>query len=294
MSRSAHLSTVRDVAKRTWHEFNEDQLVDTAAGVAFWLILSLPAAALAVLSSLSVLGEDVTDELRNSINEFVERTFTTEADTIRSAIDDVFELNRPGVLSISVAIALFTLSRGFAGLIRALDVAYDIEEGRRAFRLRSTAIGLAVGTIATVGASTSLWLSLPNSGPASLVRLGVAMIILVTWAATLFHVGPHHRTPWKYDLPGAVFSAVGWLVMSLGFGSYVQFASSGNEIVGAAGTALLALTWLWLVCLVFLIGAELNQILAERAGVIDAPREFGIDVSGHVRRKWSRRRSGRG
>ena len=285
---------MRDVAKRTWHEFNDDQLVDTAAGVAFWLILSLPAAALAVLASLSVLGDDVTDGLCDPINEFVERTFTTEADTIRAAIDGVFELNRPGVLSISVAIAVFTLSRGFAGLIRALDVAYDIDESRRALRLRSTAIGMAIGTIATVALATTVWLALPTSGPMSLVRIVVAMIILIAWAATLFHIGPHHRTPWKYDLPGAVFSAVGWLVMSLGFGMYVRFASSGNEIVGAAGTALLALTWLWLVCLVFLIGAELNQILAERAGVIDAPREFGIDVSGRVRREWNRRRSGRG
>ena len=59
-------------------------------------------------------------------------------------------------------------------------------------------------------------------------------------------------------------------------------AVSGNEIVGAAGTALLALTWLWLVCLVLLIGAELNEILAARAGVVSAPREMGVDVRGRI------------
>ena len=226
-----------------------------------------------MLSSLSVLGDEVTDGLRDPINEFVDRTFTTESDTIRTAVDGVFELNRPGVLSVSVAIAVFTLSRGFAGLIRALDVAYDIDEGRRTIRLRSTAIGLAIGTIVTVAASTSLWLWLPDDGALSLVRIPVALTILIAWAATLFHIGPHHRTPWRYDLPGATFAAIGWLVVSVGFGFYV-----------------LALTWLWLVCLVFLIGAELNQILAERAGVIDAPRDFGIDVRGRVRSRWNRRR----
>jgi len=285
------LSTVWTVTRQTWREFNDDQLVDTAAGVAFWLILSLPAAALAVLSSLSVLGDDVAEELRGPINDFVDRTFTTESDTIRSAVDDVFMLNRPGVLSISVAIAIFTVSRGFAGLIRALDVAYDIEEGRRTIRLRFTAIGLALGTLFTIAASTLLWLGLPDEGVAGLLRVGVALIVLISWAATLFHVGPHHRTPWKYDLPGAAFAAIGWLVTSLGFGFYVRFAGGGNEILGAAGTALLALTWLWLVCLVFLVGAELNQILAERAGVIDAPREFGVDVRGRVRESLDRRRS---
>jgi hypothetical protein len=34
--------------------------------------------------------------------------------------------------------------------------------------------------------------------------------------------------------------------------------------------------------LVFPIGAELNEILADRAGVIDAPKEFGVDVRGRL------------
>jgi len=79
-----------------------------------------------------------------------------------------------------------------------------------------------------------------------------------------------------------VFTAVGWLVVSVGFGFYVRIAVSGNEIVGAAGTALLALTWLWIVCLVLLIGAELNEILASRAGVVLAPRELGVDVRSRI------------
>lgn len=280
------------VIKRMWQELHDDDLFDAAAGVAFWLILSVPAALLAGLSSVSLLGDGLTADLQTSINEFVDRTFTTESDTIRTAVAGLFDQTRPGVLSASVAIAVFTLSRGFAGLIRALDVAYDVEDGRRFIRLRATAIAMAVGTLATVAGSTSLWVFLREAGVPSLVRAVIALAILIAWAATLFHVGPHHRTPWRYDLPGAVLTAIGWLVVSLGFGYYVSIAASGNEIVGAAGTALLALTWLWLACLVFLTGAELNEILAERAGVVSAPKDFGIDVRSHVAdryRTWRRK-----
>lgn len=279
------------ITKRMWRELHDDGLFDAAAGVAFWLILSLPAAVLAVLSSVSLLGDGLTDDLKNTVDEFLERTFTTESETIRTAVDGIFDQSRPGVLSASVAIAVFTLSRGFAGLIRALDVAYDIDDSRRFIRLRATAIAMAVGTMATVAASTSLWVVLGDLGVPSPLRALVALTILVCWAATLFHVGPHHRTPWRYDLPGAILAAVGWLVVSLGFGLYVRVAASGNEIVGAAGTALLALTWLWLACLVFLIGAELNEILASRAGVVTAPKELGIDVREEVThrfRRWRR------
>lgn len=284
---------VWSVVQQMWRELHDDGLFDAAAGVAFWLILSVPAALLAVLSSVSLLGDGLTADLQASINEFIDRTFTTESDTIRTAVDGLFDQSRPGVLSASVAVAVFTLSRGFAGLIRALDVAYDVEDGRRFIRLRATAIAMAVGTLATVAGSTSLWVLLREAGVPSAARAVIALTILIAWAATLFHVGPHHRTPWRYDLPGAVLTAIGWLVVSLGFGWYVRFAASGNEIVGAAGTALLALTWLWLACLVFLIGAELNEILAERAGVVSAPKDFGIDVRSEVEhrvRSWRRSR----
>jgi membrane protein len=282
---------VKAVTTQMWRELHDDDLFDAAAGVAFWLILSVPAALLAVLSSVSLLGDDLTADLQASINEFLDRTFTTESETIRAAVDGLFDQSRPAVLSVSVAIAVFTLSRGFAGLIRALDIAYDVEDGRRFIRLRATAIAMALGTLATIAVSTSLWVMLRESGVPGPVRTVIALVILIAWAATLFHVGPHHRTPWRYDLPGAVLTAFGWLIVSLGFGWYVRFAASGNEIVGAAGTALLALTWLWLACLVFLVGAELNEILAARAGVVSAPKEFGIDVRSHVEarvRTWRR------
>ncbi|MFT4867211.1 MAG: membrane protein [Ilumatobacter sp.] len=273
---------LREIVVRLWQELHDDGLFDTAAGVAFWLLLSIPAALLATLASVSLLGENLTADLQASIDEFIDRTFATESSTISDAVDSLFNQSRPGVLSVSVIVAVFTLSRGFAGLIRALDVAYDVAESRRFLRLRVTAIAMALGTMITVAISTALWVSLRSAGVPSLLRVLLALGILIVWAATLFHIGPHHRTPWRFDLPGAVFTAVGWLVVSVGFGYYVRIAVSGNEIVGAAGTALLALTWLWLVCLVLLIGAELNEILAARAGVVSAPRELGIDVRSQI------------
>ena len=67
----------------------DDDAVDAAASVAFWLLLSLPASLLAGLASLSLLGDSVTDELRRVTLEFVDRVFTTEADELRAAIASI-------------------------------------------------------------------------------------------------------------------------------------------------------------------------------------------------------------
>lgn len=264
------VETVREL----FREIRKDGLFDVAAGVAFWLLLSLPAALLAGLSSVSLLGDELTVDLQDATNEFIARVFADQATDLQQSVDSLFVDSRPGVLSASIAVAVFTLSRGFAGLVRGLDEVYDIEETRNFIYTRAVAIGIAIGTLLTVAASTALWAAGGDAGVPILLRLIAAFLVLIAWSATMFHIGPNHHTPWRYDVPGAAFAAVGWLLLSAGFGWYVQLlgGEGSNDVIGAAGALLLGLTWMWLACVVFLIGGELNQILADRAGVISENR----------------------
>lgn len=280
------MQRIADIVKRVQRlrivrEISDDRLFDAAASVAFWLLLSLPAAFLAALSSVSLLSDDLTDDLRIAMIEFLERVFTSEADTLTDSVNSLFDQNRPGVLSASIAIAFFTLSRGFAGLIRALDTVYDIEASRNFAHTRLLAIGLAIGTMVTVAATTALWSYQNSLGVPGLARFILPAVVLVAWSSTIFHIAPNHHTPWRFDLPGAAFAAVGWLALSLGFGSYVQLLGSGdgNDVIGATGALLLGLTWLWGACSVLLIGGEINEIVADRAGAISESRT----VLGRVR-----------
>lgn len=251
-------------------EIREDGVFDLAASVTFWLLLSLPAALLAMLSSVSLLGDDLTGELRTASLEFIERVFAEQADSLQESIDGLFDQNRPGILSASIAVAIFTLSRGFAGLIRGLDAVYDVEDTRNFAHARLLAVGLALGTLLTVAVATALWSISGSANVVFPVRLAGALVVLILWSTTMFHIGPNLRTPWRYDLPGAVLSAIGWLGLSLGFGWYVRLlgGDQSNDVIGAAGALLLGLTWLWAACVVFLIGGELNQVVADKAGVI--------------------------
>jgi membrane protein len=253
-------------------EIRENGLFDTAASVAFWLLLSLPAALLAVLSSVSLLGDDLTDEVRTALLDFVDRTFGNEAEPIADSIESLFAQPRPAVFSLAIATAIFSLSRGFAGLIRGLDTVYDVEETRNFAHTRALGIGLGVGTLGTVAASTAMWSA--TGGWPEAPRLIGALAVLILWAAMMYHIGPNHHTPWRFDLPGALLSAAGWLTVSLGFRWYISLLGTGNELLGAAGAILLGLTWLWAACVVFLIGGELNELLAARAGVVSTPRSL--------------------
>ncbi len=259
------------------HEYRVDGVGDVAASITFWTILSVPAAVLAlvsVLSSLeSVVGTSLASDVEAEVRNFITDTFT-DSTTLDDTVGELFESSSTGVATAATLVALFTLSRAFAGLIRALDIAYEVEEGRPWWFVRIVAIGLGVGTILIVATGATLLALLPSLPFDSVLRLLTApavLIALTAWAATLFHVGPNHRTPWRYDVPGAVLTTVGWVLASQGFALYVRITGGANQVQSTVGAVLLALSLMYLLSVVLLVGAELNDVLARRAGVVQQP-----------------------
>jgi membrane protein len=266
--------------KDLWHEYREDNVGDLAASITFWTILSIPAAALALVSTLSSLeaiaGTSVSNDVEDEVQQFIADTLV-DSETLSAAIAGLFSGSNAGVATIATIVALFTLSRAFAGLIRAMDIAYEVQEGRSWWRLRLTAVGLGVGTV-LVAAGSATFLAVLPSLPLSVVTrwftAPAAFAAVVLWCTTLFHLGPNHRTPWKYDVPGAVVTAIGWIAASQLFALYVRFAGSVNEVQSSVGAILLALTLVYVLSMVLVIGAEINDVIARRAGVVQEPRSI--------------------
>jgi len=278
-------------------EVRSDGLGDLAAAITFWTILSIPAAALSLVSALSslesVVGRSVADQVQTDVEEYVVSTFPGNS-TLIETVHELFETPSRGIATVAMLVALFTLSRAFAGLIRALDVAYEVEEGRPFWYLRIVAIGLGLGTLVIVSAGATFLAILPSLGLSGISRLvtGPAIVVgLALWAATLFHLGPNHKTPWRYDVPGAIFTAVGWVVATQGFAVYVRFVPNGNNIQTSVGAILLALTLMYLLSAVLLVGAEVNDVLARRAGVVHTPRSVTSRARSAVERMRMRSES---
>ena len=258
-------------------EYRRDGVGDLAASITFWTILSVPAAVLALVSALSslesVVGASIANDVETEIEQFITDTFA-DSDALNDTVSELFTTSSAGVATVATLVALFTLSRAFAGLIRALDVAYEVDDGRPWWFVRLVAIGLGVGTILIVAAGATFLAvlpSLPLGGVLRWLTAPAVLAALILWAATVFHVGPNHRTPWRYDLPGAVVTTIGWIAASQGFALYVRVAGGGNDVQTSVGAILLALSLMYLLSIVLLIGAELNDVLARRAGVVQQP-----------------------
>ncbi len=281
------LAAVRHVVVAVAVRWYRGGVGDLAAGVTFWILVSLPAATLALLAALRPLERVASigfqAEIEDDVRAFVARVFTAEASGVQDTVGALFD-QRPnsGLLAVSILVAVWSVGRGFAGLMRALDDIYEIEHGRAWYHTRIVATLLGLGSLTVpvglVVLDRLVWDRFPDGIFEDGARWVAGMAVLVAWASTLLHFGPSRRSAWRYDLPGAITAAVLWRLLSGGYGWYISLSSGANDVTAAVGASLLALTWIWLSAQVLLIGGTVNHVLGQRWGISRARRSIINDV----------------
>jgi membrane protein len=261
------------------------RLNDAAAGLSFWAILSLFPTLLVFASVIGRLelfvGKSAADSLRQTISDFLNRTLPPGSE-ITTTINDILNQSRASLAVVGFLSAIWGVSKGFAGLLRALAMVEGQPEGGAGVGVKGRLLGLVLG-LATVVLTAIVLLQivvgpllgfekeLPTGGNALLevwdvVRWPVIAVVLVLWLTTLYHLGAgsSRRLSWRHRLPGAIFTMVAWVLVTFGFRLYVEIAGGANPLLGVLGAAIVSLTWLYFLCMSTLFGAELNAVLADR------------------------------
>lgn len=274
-----------EIIRELVHEWKDDRVAGVAAEVAFFGLLGLFPSLLAIAAALGSLdglvGQDLADDARRAVVDGMQRFLTDDASTTIHAVEELFAEASPGALTTGAVLALWAASRGFTAVINGLDVVYDLDERRSYVRRRLAALGLALGTVLVVAAVLAMVVVGPllGSGQELAERIGaggafavlwdwarwpVMLAALVAWTATIFHLAPNHRSPWRDDLPGAVLTTGLWAALSLGLRAYLALAPGTNQVLGALGGILIVLLWLYLLAIGLLVGGEVNAILLHR------------------------------
>jgi membrane protein len=279
-------AAVRDVVVELVHEWRDDRVTGLAAEIAFFGVLSLFPTLIAITAALGslevVAGSDVATRAQDEVVEFLRRVLTDEAAGTVDAVQDLFTGSEPGIVTVGALAAVWAASRGFVALVKALDVVYDLDERRGYVRLRVVALLLALGSVLVAAVMLAMLVVGPLLGTGrdvadavglgdtfagvwNLLRWPVAVAVMVAWAATVLHVAPNHRTPWRRDLPGAVLASLAWGLVSAGFRLYLSLAAGANQVLGTLGGSLILLLWLYLLGVGLLLGGELNAVLVARS-----------------------------
>lgn len=300
---------IGDVSGTVFRGAGGDRVGGLAAEIAFFGMLSLFPLTISVASAVGFLeplvGAETAEEVRGNVVVALEAALPAEASGIVEAVEDLFADTRPGVFTVGLVIAVWSASRGFLATVRSLDLVYDLTERRSYVELRLLSLGLAVVTIPLVALALVAFVVGPFLGGGrevadvvgasdafastwSWVRWPAAVAVVAAVITTLYHVAPDHRTPWRWDLPGTLAAMVAGGLASLGLRIYLRFGGSSNVLIGSLGSVLVVMVWMYLVAIGLLVGAELNAVLARRAGVEQVPRRnLELPRLERLTRRWA-------
>jgi membrane protein len=259
-----------------WRKAYEDNLTGLAAMVAYNLLLSIfPVALVALFVAGRVLE---SPDVQESVLRDLEQLFPSAADTtLNEAVRRLQESSTTAGIVALVAAVWFASS--FWG---ALDTAFCRiyhRPCRSWVRQKLFALGMFVVVllfiVATVSvpAMQSLLLTSADDLPLGLsdVRQLVYGVTLVAGVVLLFGalcatylLVPKGSIPWRCVWPGALGATLAMGVVDYGFPLYLQ-----NVTTLRAGTTfvfvLIALVWFYVLALILLAGAVVNELRFERS-----------------------------
>ncbi len=109
-------------------------------------------------------------------------------------------------------------------------------------------------------AEVNFQLSFPLQAWIATLNLPFTLVALIILALGLYLLTPENYLTVRQALPGAIFFAVGWVIVTKLFQLYVARYDRYNPYLALASIILL-LTWMYLTCLLLLLGGKLNAIL---------------------------------
>ena len=270
------------LAKKTFKETMEDNVLGIASQVAYNFFFSLFPLLLFLAPMLSLIGDKrtVVSDLLGRFSQFM----PAEAFTLFSKVvtDIVFAQNAPGLISIGFVLAIWSGSNIFTTFMDALDTAYDVTDPRSWWKKRLIAIGVMFGWAVIITLVTGILLAgdsivgfLRNTlglGSAALavwawLQFPLAIVLLVSFLYLMYWALPYVKQDKKQILVGSVFAAVLFIVATLVFRLYVQHFPP-NRTYGTIGAVMVLLTWMYVISAVILIGGELNSELHHGTGSV--------------------------
>jgi len=252
----------------------ERRLQTYAAAGAYYLFLSLVPIVMLVCSLLpytpltqTLALEVLRDYVPESMVELVERI-----------IRDVYNRSS-ATLTISILLTIWSASSSLRALIRGVDAAYDARRRDNAlvFLLRSFFYMIILLFVILISLTVMVYggriISLIQDALPYVpsldflfyllryLRFAIGMLLFALIFSILYKWMPDTRVKYKEQWPGAVFTAVVWVIFSSAFSFYVSL-SGRYGAYGFIGTVMIAMVWMYFCLYFLLIGAFLNRFLA--------------------------------
>lgn len=200
---------------------------------------------------------------------------------VESIINDILHNSYQGLLSWGFILSVFLMTNGVNAIMSGFETSQHIVIKRRYLRQYLVALGISLllSFILIVSVSAIIIFeviiqktilqdvfSSNISDKISLIQFSrylFVLIMIVITIAVLFKFGIKQTRKRAFITVGTIFTTVLIVILSWIFGIWVVKFSKYNELYGSIGTLLIIMFYLWINCIVLLLGFELDAAIAK-------------------------------
>jgi membrane protein len=251
----------------------EGALSNRAGSIAFSFFMALFPYALFILNLIPFIP---IEGFQEDFLKFVEDGVPPNTYyAIANIVDDILNNSHSGLLSYGFLLSIFLMTNGLNAILGGFETSQHVLVKRGFFRQYFVALGMSLVlsflllvTVAIIVVfevfiqTTSIQDVLSESIP--LIILGryafLVLMILIT-TSVLFKFGTKHDKDKSFISIGSVFTTIFVIVISYFFGIWVLRFSKYNELYGSIGTLLIVMFYIWINCMILLLGFELDATI---------------------------------
>lgn len=201
-------------------------------------------------------------------------------DTIVSLVTQA----QDGLLSFGFLFAVYLATNGIDGMLLAFKDSYNSRINRNAIQQKLLSISLLFILTTLVVISIALIIIteyvvnfiLEDQGTtATLILIGkwIIMASLCFFAISfIYYLGGDRTDKWRFFSAGSSLATLMVLLVSFGFGYYVDNFANYNKIYGSIGTIIVVMLWIYFNSAVLLIGFELNASIQQAGSIENAEK----------------------
>lgn len=254
-------------------KFNDDQATNLASILAWGTLSTMLPLLLGMLGLAGLILRDpqTLDKVYSTILSAIPQQ---ASGTLGTALQAVRHQAAAPAGVVGLVLLLFNGSKFFANMQNVFNLAFHVPN-------RNVVLHYAVAVLMLIISTALLIVSVVALGLGGLIGqlpfalpFGPAAATAITWSLSilsaillffaLYIVLPNTHQGWRDALPGALLSTVLFFLITLIFPLYVKLFPP-NQAYAAFGVFLVLTFWLYLLGLVFVLGAELNAFIQQPA-----------------------------
>lgn len=275
---------VRKILSRDWwrqvgvilyaavKDFFTDDGPQWAASIAYYSLLSIFPLLLAAASIASYFISPQT--AIEQATALLGNLFPGGAGEIERIVRNAIN-SRASASILSTLALLWSGSRVFGTLTKALNVSYDVPETYGFLRrtLIELILLLTIGFLFMIAVASRavfdlLWNLIPflpaNQGFLFiLLRRAIPDILLLVTFYLIYRYVPRRRVSWRAALSGTIFALVLFILARPLFLNYIFNFANFGVIYGSLAVAIIIILWAWIVSVILLLGGEVVSHIQE-------------------------------